>query len=83
MSGKRQFGTVRKLPSDRWQARYRDGSGQMHLSAHLSAHRKARWPNRSFHREFITARTAEALVDCARDERVGQPWREGRRDWAE
>lgn len=29
MSGKRQFGTVRKLPSGRWQARYRDGSGQM------------------------------------------------------
>jgi integrase len=29
MSGKRQFGTVRKLPSGRWQARYRDGSGQI------------------------------------------------------
>jgi hypothetical protein len=29
MSGERQFGTVRKLPSGRWQARYRDGSGQM------------------------------------------------------
>jgi hypothetical protein len=29
MSGKRQFGTVRKLPLGRWQARYRDGSGQM------------------------------------------------------
>jgi hypothetical protein len=29
MSGKRQFGTVRKLPSGRWQARYRDESGQM------------------------------------------------------
>lgn len=29
MSGKRQFGTVRRLPSGRWQARYRDGSGQM------------------------------------------------------
>ena len=29
MSGKRQFGTVRKLPSGRWQARYRDGSGKM------------------------------------------------------
>ena len=28
MSGKRQFGTVRKLPSGRWQARYRDSSGQ-------------------------------------------------------
>ncbi len=28
MSGKRQCGTVRKLPSGRWQARYRDGSGQ-------------------------------------------------------
>jgi len=29
MSGKRQFGTVRKLPLGRWQARYRDESGQM------------------------------------------------------
>ncbi len=28
MSGKRQFGTVRKLPSGRWQARYRDPSGR-------------------------------------------------------
>ena len=26
---KRQFWTVRKLPSGRWQARYRDGSGKM------------------------------------------------------
>jgi hypothetical protein len=25
---KRQFGTVRKLPSGRWQARYPDGSGR-------------------------------------------------------
>lgn len=29
MSGKRQFGTVRKLPSEMWQARCRNGSGQM------------------------------------------------------
>jgi hypothetical protein len=29
MSGKRQFGTVRKLPSGRWQARYRDNSGEI------------------------------------------------------
>lgn len=27
MSGRRDFGSVRRLPSGRWQARYRDGSG--------------------------------------------------------
>jgi integrase len=28
MSKRRQFGKIRRLPSGRWQARYRDGSGQ-------------------------------------------------------
>lgn len=30
MSGRRQFGSVRRLPSGRWQARYRDGAGDVH-----------------------------------------------------
>jgi integrase len=29
MSGKRQFGAIRRLGSGRWQARYRDGGGRM------------------------------------------------------
>lgn len=29
MSGKRQFGTIRKLPSGRWQARYPDRTGRL------------------------------------------------------
>jgi len=36
MSGKRQFGTVRKLPSGRWQARYRDGSARCSPRRQLS-----------------------------------------------
>ena len=32
MAGKRLFGAVRKLPSGRWQARYRDPSGRVHTA---------------------------------------------------
>lgn len=30
--GRRQFGTIRKLPSGRWQARYRDQAGRSHTA---------------------------------------------------
>ena len=29
MTGKRQFGAIRRLTSGRWQARYRDGGGRV------------------------------------------------------
>jgi integrase len=32
MSGRRQFGAVRRLPSGRWQARYRDVTGRLHTA---------------------------------------------------
>lgn len=32
MTGKRQFGTLRKLPSGRWQVRYRDAGGRRHTA---------------------------------------------------
>jgi len=30
--GRRQFGRIRRLPSGRWQARYRTGAGQVHTA---------------------------------------------------
>ena len=39
MSTRRRFGTVRKLPSGRWQARYRDPAGKTHTAPQTFATR--------------------------------------------
>ena len=43
--GRRQFGTIRKLPSGRWQARYRDQAGRAHAAPDTFATRAdaGRW----------------------------------------
>ena len=37
--GRRSFGSVRQLPSGRWQARYRDLAGQPHTASQTFATR--------------------------------------------
>lgn len=47
MTGKRQFGTIRRLQSGRWQARYFDGAGRRHGRSFATKGDAGRWLDRA------------------------------------
>src|SRR5579875_758173 len=54
MAGRRSFGTVRKLPSGRWQARYRNRSGTLTTAPRT-------FPTKTEARNWLTTTEAERL----------------------
>lgn len=43
MNRRRQFGSIRRLPSGRWQARYRDRTGEQHTGVYSTKSGAGRW----------------------------------------